>query len=111
MVMPSSAKMDEVAGVHAAVVRIAEALEVAQEARKKEDVQTTAARNLKMAEKQFRIQLKKKSPRSRKVQNASIAVAEVTLQLNAQLRSTNGAEALAIPRTSAHRRESSRSRY
>ena len=110
MVMLSSVMMDEVAGVHADVVRVAAAPEEVEEARKEEDVQTPAARSLMMAEKQLRIQLKKKTPRRRKVQNASIVVAGVTLQLIAQLRSANGAVALVIPRTSVQRLKSSRSR-
>ena len=59
--MPSSAMMDEVTGVHAAVVRIAAAFEVAVEARAKADGQTPAARSQKMAEKQLWIQLTAKS--------------------------------------------------
>ena len=43
--MPSSAMIDEVAGVHAAVVRVAAALEVAVEAGAEADAQTPAARS------------------------------------------------------------------
>ena len=55
--MPSSAMIDEVAGVHAAVVRVAAALEVAVEAETEVDGQTPAARSRKMAEKQLWIPL------------------------------------------------------